>query len=99
MNNLLATFLLCAATLLAGCSDSTTSDAKAKDAAAPAAVVAFNAMCPVSGDAVDSTIRMVSFKGHEIGFCCARCPPKFEAMTDAQKVAALAEHGDPEGYA
>ena len=33
------------------------------------------------------------FQGHTIGFCCQNCVGKFEAMTDADKAAALAKNG------
>jgi hypothetical protein len=97
MTKLLSAILLCAcaALFVVGCSESGKTDAKTKaNVEVPsAAVVAFNAKCPVSGDPVDAKIATVSFHGEAIGFCCAKCPPNFKAMSDVDKVAALAKHG------
>ncbi len=48
-----------------------------------------NSTCPFSGEPVDASTKTVSFQGKEVGFCCAKCVSKFEAMTDADKMAAL----------
>lgn len=34
--------------------------------------------CPVMGDPIDGK-TFVEYKGQQIGFCCAMCPPKFQA--------------------
>lgn len=94
MKTYLTIVLLFAGLLVAGCSDSAKSDAQAKaPASGTTAVAAFNAKCPVSGDAVDTAIAMATFKGHSIGFCCEKCPPAFAAMSDTEKLAALTKHG------
>jgi hypothetical protein len=33
------------------------------------------------------------FMDHKIGFCCGKCVTKFDAMSDDEKVAALAKVG------
>jgi hypothetical protein len=32
-----------------------------------------------------------TYKGHNIGFCCAGCPQRWDSLTDAEKDAKLAE--------
>jgi hypothetical protein len=48
-----------------------------------------NTTCPFSGEAVKASAKTVSFQGQDVGFCCNGCADKFEAMTDADKMAAL----------
>jgi hypothetical protein len=85
---LLATSLLCA------CADqSTKPEAKAAGGDGAPVAAAVNAQCPVSGKPVDPAIPAASLQGHAIGFCCEQCPETFAAMSDADKVAALAKHG------
>lgn len=45
-----------------------------------------NATCPMSGNPI-SADAIASYKGKEIGFCCARCLGKFEAADEAGKEA------------
>lgn len=77
---------------LAGCA--TTDSAACSDdgsCQAPGASLSqnTNTTCPFSGEPVDASIDTVSFQGKEVGFCCAKCAAKFEAMSDADKMAAL----------
>jgi hypothetical protein len=70
--------------------------AAAAPAAAPAgatAVAAINANCPMMGHAIEADAGTIDFKGHAIGFCCPKCIPKFEALDDAGKIAALDKNG------
>lgn len=60
-----------------------------KCASNAATLGASNGNCPFSGNPVDTSTRTVSFQGQEVGFCCNDCADKFEAMTDADKMAAL----------
>jgi len=74
----------CACLSLMGCS----SDKKTADAGgdkAMAAMKADNAVCPFSGKPVNGEIKPAAFQGKHVGFCCAGCAGKWDAMTDAQK--------------
>ena len=54
-------------------------DAGATNVAAPTAnLAAVNAICPVSGTAVDAKYLVV-YEGRVIGFCCPDCPKQFWA--------------------
>ncbi|HZL98785.1 MAG TPA: hypothetical protein VFD43_00910 [Planctomycetota bacterium] len=90
---LIATACLLAASL--ACSKDAAPPAKtgASAPAAGAATAAINASCPIMGNPIEANGGSVSFKGHAIGFCCPKCVPKFEALDDAGKVAALAKNG------
>jgi hypothetical protein len=73
----------------------------ATPAAAPTAAVAaaaVNANCPMMGEPIEADGGTTSFMGHTVGFCCAKCIPKFNALDDAGKVAALAKHGTTVSY-
>ncbi len=48
-----------------------------------------NSKCPVSGEALPADAKTVSFNGQTVGFCCAGCVGKFEAMGADAKSAAL----------
>jgi len=76
-----ACFLGCA--LAAGCA----SEVKTANNPAPSPG-AVNSRCPVAGEPIDGK-TMVSFQGQNVGFCCAGCASKWNAMTDAQKQAKL----------
>lgn len=56
----------------------TTTAAPAPAQAALASDKIVNTKCPLSGDAVDPT-HFVVFEGRKIGFCCEKCPAKFNA--------------------
>lgn len=75
--------------------------APATPAAAPANAVAaapVNANCPIMGDPIESDGGTTTFMGHTVGFCCPKCIPKFEALDNAGKVAALAKFGTTVSY-
>jgi hypothetical protein len=52
-------------------------------------VKVINTMCPIGGDdfggGTHDAALSRAYKGKEIGFCCANCVRKFDAMTDEQK--------------
>lgn len=52
-----------------------------------------NANCPMMGNPVAADGGSVEFQGHTIGFCCEGCAPKFEKLSDKEKLAKLAEVG------
>lgn len=52
-----------------------------------------NALCPGMGGEVKDFGGTTVWKGHVIGFCCPPCKPEFEAKSDEDKAAALAEVG------
>lgn len=81
----------CLAAALA-CTAKTSEDSAASGSSA-AAVATLNAKCPMMGNDVEADGGTVSYKGHTIGFCCDGCAPKFEKLSDSEKVAALAENG------
>ena len=57
----------------------------------PGTVTTVNAYCVVMNeDPVDPEL-VREFKGQRVGFCCKGCLPKWEALTDGQKDAALAK--------
>jgi len=101
--------LIVTAALLAGslaCSKEPTAPAKSASgaagasgavAAAPAAASTaakpINSNCPIGGEAITADGGTATFKGQTIGFCCPKCAPKFNALDDAGKVAALEKNG------
>jgi len=57
----------------------------------PGTVTTANAYCVIMNeDPVDPEL-VREYKGQRVGFCCKGCLPKWEAMTDGQKGAALAK--------
>ena len=75
--------------LTVGCKDD-----KAPQTPAAGATVFANTNCPIMGTAINpakvpaSLIR--EYKGQKVAFCCASCPPAWDALTDEQKDAKLA---------
>lgn len=62
-----------------------------------------NANCPIMGHPVADDGGSSSWNGKVIGYCCEGCKPKFEALSDEEKTAKLAEadkadHGDHQGH-
>ena len=99
--------LLTVLPLAAGCSqpgaptetaDSAQPSATETSAAEPVAA-ADNKNCPIMGHPVSAEGGSTTWNGKTIGFCCDGCKPKFEALSDDEKAAKLAEadkgeHGD-----
>ncbi len=79
--------------LLVGCEDK---GAKSTEAEAVTELV-INSTCPMMGSAMDpakvSADLTREFKGKKIGFCCGKCPAKWDDLSDEEKDAKLAEMG------
>jgi hypothetical protein len=55
----------------------------------PGTVTSVNSYCVIMlDDPVDPTV-VRDFKGQTVGFCCSGCLKKWDAMSDAQKDAAI----------
>ena len=58
-----------------------------------------NTKCPIMGHPInpknvpDNLIR--EYKGQKVGFCCAGCPERWDALSEAQKEAKLKAHAAP----
>src|SRR3982750_4168399 len=87
--------LSCGITLGRGCCR----DMHSKDSAPAATTKAdskgkvINTMCPIGGDEFGDHSEPAltrTWNGSAIGFCCANCVRKFDAMTPAQRDAVLA---------
>ncbi|MCD6392162.1 MAG: hypothetical protein J7M40_01505 [Planctomycetes bacterium] len=54
-----------------------------------------NTKCPIMGNPIDpATVPanlVKNFKGQKVAFCCAACPPKWDKLSDAEKIAKLAD--------
>ncbi|HYE60972.1 MAG TPA: hypothetical protein VD997_03160 [Phycisphaerales bacterium] len=86
---LLAPALLVAAMALTGCNrDSKTTTTTTEKRSSMGAM---NSTCPVAGGKVNANAGTVSYKGQEVGFCCAGCKGKFENMSDADRAAKMAK--------
>ena len=84
----------CCAAMVVGCeSSSKDKKAEAAPAAAPkqASMGVVNTKCPVMPSHEAGSKATTSYQGQTVGFCCAGCVPKWNAMTDAQKAEALAK--------
>ncbi len=57
-----------------------------------------NTTCPMMGNAIDPTKvtpELTRMHGEQkVAFCCGMCPPKWDALTDDEKDAKLAETSD-----
>ncbi len=60
---------------------------------ATAASATANSMCVLNPTNAVAEGVMTEYKGTKIGFCCAGCIGKFNAMSDADKAAKLAKVG------
>jgi hypothetical protein len=56
-----------------------------------APVATMNTKCVCSGKPVDPKAPTADYQGGKVGFCCDQCPAKWNAMSDADKKAALAK--------
>jgi len=77
--------LIASASVLSGCNNDKSLDAKA-DSQAMAAV---NTKCPYSGQPANADIAS-DYKGKKVAFCCNGCKGKFDKGTDADKAAKFA---------
>lgn len=73
---------------LAGCASEKSANATEKTTPV-AAMGAVNSKCPISGEAIDGKTT-ASFQGKTVGFCCANCASKWNAMSDGDKQAKFA---------
>lgn len=87
-----AILLLGTAVALAGCAEQKATDTSAQTASTSTAGVD-NQYCPVMGGKVTPDGGTVEWQGKTIGFCCPECIEEFQAMSDSEKAAALAEAG------
>ncbi|MFG0318085.1 MAG: hypothetical protein ACF8XB_12485 [Planctomycetota bacterium JB042] len=65
----------------------------AEVSSSPAAVVEpvlLNEDCPFMGTEVDPELTS-AYRDGEVGFCCPGCKKKWDALSDAEKAARLAE--------
>lgn len=81
-NRLIVTALASACLALVGCaSDTKTADADGADKA----MGTFNTTCPYSNGPVKPEAGTVAVAGKSIGFCCAGCKGKFEALDPSKQ--------------
>lgn len=74
------------------CKDGKMCDAcKAKMSKAGGGAAPVNTKCPVSGEPIKAGGPTVSFNGQTVGLCCPGCTGKFNAMSDADKAAAVSK--------
>ena len=61
--------------------------------AAAVGVKVVNTACPMMGSTLDPAKVTASltrtFQGQKVGFCCAKCPPSWDKLTDADKLTKL----------
>ncbi|WP_206028501.1 HMG-box domain-containing protein [Thalassoroseus pseudoceratinae] len=79
--------VLFSAVALVGCSQSPTDESTDS---ADASLKTFNAVCPIMGSEVSADAPTVEWNGKTIGFCCAGCDEKWEALSDDEKAEKLA---------
>lgn len=84
---LLGSFLFTAAVLV-GCNQSASTDSAENTPAASAQTV--NKVCPIMGGEVTDEGGTVEWNGKRIGFCCAGCEEKWQALSDDEKAEKLA---------
>lgn len=57
----------------------------------PGEITTVNSMCVVvNDDPVNPAVEPAVWKGQKVGFCCNGCKPRWNAMSDSEKDAALA---------
>ena len=82
MKNLFRSALVsCALLLVAACAGT-----GSKSSSGQAAV---NGKCPVTGEELPNDYCTTMFQGSTVGFCCEKCIPKWNGMSDADKQAKL----------
>jgi hypothetical protein len=86
---LLASLVFGMAVVAGGCSHN--KEAACTDVK-PGTVTTANKVCVmVNADPVNPSVTPVEWKGQKYGLCCNGCRPKWNALTDAQKDAAVAK--------
>jgi len=83
----------CFAAFAVGCQSESKDKKAAADTAAPkqASMGVVNSKCPVMPAHAAGTKTTADYNGKKVGFCCPGCVPKWDAMSDADKAAALAK--------
>ena len=89
MKHIYLTCLAAFGLLLSGCADG-------GGATATAGAATANQFCPVMGEAVDGETT-AEWNGKTIGFCCPPCIDEWNAMSDEERTAALAEAAEKKG--
>ena len=62
-----------------------------KDKGEPEKPGTVNAKCPIMGGKVNPKVEARTLEGKKVGFCCPKCPPKWDKLSEKQKRAKLAE--------
>ena len=83
---ILLCLLVTALTFTSGCADSGTDS--------PAIATVVNTICPIMGHEVTDDGGRAEFDGKTVGFCCPGCIDKWEALSDEEKTAKLANPSD-----
>lgn len=78
------TFVCVAVLGLAGCATN-------KSGSGSGAMGIVNTKCPMAASNPAGSKVTREFKGEKVGFCCAGCAGKWDALSDADKAAALAK--------
>jgi hypothetical protein len=60
-----------------------------KETTTPGAMATINSKCVVSGQPLDPDAVQVDYMGGKVGLCCEKCLPKWNAMDEAGKKAAV----------
>ena len=80
--------VLVAASAMAGCAKSESTESTDSQSATVSDVQLVNAMCPIKN--VQATVEAtVQWNGKTIGFCCAHCIAQREGLTDVRREAKL----------
>ena len=74
-----------------GCaSQRTTDEGSLGSVAKPSDSAVINTMCVVVNDLpVNTRVEAEDWKGQRVGFCCYSCKPRWNAMSEAEKDAAV----------
>jgi len=85
------TFLSIILIAVAGCSESSSeSSSNPFESGSELELTPVNQNCPIMGGAVTEDGGIVDFNGQNVGFCCAGCDVKWEALSAEEKTAKLA---------
>lgn len=77
--------------VLCGCASTSHSEAECKEPK-PGTITTVNAVCVIENeDPVNPAVEPVAWKGQQVGFCCKGCKPDWDAKTDAEKDALVAQ--------
>lgn len=88
----MAAVALVAALAMSACSNKPAEESEAVcKEVKPGVVTSVNAYCAIVLDDPVNPEVFTDYKGQRVGFCCKGCVPKWNALTEAQKDAALAK--------